>query len=56
MNIMGPIACVIVALECAENATFKASTILFGTGYEWLWWVAMAAWVWHAIDQLGYRR
>lgn len=61
LNILGFIASVNVALECAGRAMGLVEQALLPDGSLWLWWVISAGWICAALSFLreavsgGYR-
>ena len=48
MRFTGAIACFIVAIDCAQNAT-GSDHVLFQAGSLWMWWFFCAAWAINGI-------
>lgn len=48
MNGVGFLACVIVALDCAEKALGITPQRLFSADALWVWWLAAAMWAFSA--------
>lgn len=44
MRFAGFVACLIVALDCAEMAIGSAPQTLFAPSWLWLWWVLAFLW------------
>lgn len=56
LRIVGAIACVMAALDCANFATGTVSQHVFSDQMLWFWWVIALGWatnaVWFLIDAL----
>lgn len=49
MKWAGSIACISVAVDCAERALGATPQVLFSFQAIWLWWVCAAFWLYASI-------
>lgn len=55
MNFIGMLACLVVAIDCWNNAV-KIPTPLFADNYAWVWSVIALIWLYNAFCQIAYYR
>lgn len=48
-KLVGSLACVLVAIDCAERAMGLQGQVLFSPDALWIWWIVAACWVVNAI-------
>lgn len=49
MNILGAVACLLVAWDCLGKALGTHPQSLFSADALWLWYVIAALWAWNGI-------